>query len=81
MIFPSVPLSPIVDENGNVSTQWRIYFEQTTSQLQTIPLVTYEELSSAEIAAIPSGERNARMIYDTDLGQLFMGANDGFIAI
>jgi len=81
MIFPSVPISEMVDKNGNVTTHWRIFFDQLISQLQLNTIVTYEELESTQIASIPSGERNGRMIYDTDLSSLFMGANDSFIAI
>lgn len=81
MIIPAVPISPIVDKDGTVSTTWRIFFEEVVRALQNVDLVTYEELTTAERTAIPSGQRNARMIYDTDLGALFMGANDSFIAI
>jgi len=81
MSFPSVPLTRMVDDYGNVTSDWRIYFEQLTTRLQTTLFVTLENLTTAEIAAIPSGERNGRMIFDTDLGALFMGANDSFIAL
>ncbi len=127
MIIPSVPITPIVDNNGNVTNEWRIYFEQLSNQLQTFfpnsgyifpfksnselvdlddpsligriaygeeqknmqanttgnykPLTTYEELTTLEISAIPSGQRNGRFIFDTDLNVLLAGANDSFILI
>jgi hypothetical protein len=123
----SVPITPIAEKNGNVSTQWRLYFEQLTNQLQRglldigyklpqannekiaglvasdlqgamiynsesknvqantdgnyKPVNTYEELTSAEIAEIPSGQRNGRFIYDSDSEVLKVGFNDEFYAV
>lgn len=81
MNIPSPPIVPIADRSGNITTAWRIYFEETARLFQTLNLVTYEELTTAQRNAIPSGQRDARMVYDTDLNALFMGANDSFIAI
>lgn len=81
MIIPSVPRSPIADENGNVSNEWRLYFDQLTNQLQVNLLTTYDELITAEIAAIPSGQRNGKFIYDTDTTTLKVGFNDAFATV
>jgi hypothetical protein len=123
----SVPITPIAEKNGNVSTQWRLYFEQLTNQLQRglldigyklpqannekiaslvatdlqgamiynnesknvqantdgnyKPVNTYEELTSASIAEIPSGQRNGRFIYDSDNAVLKVGFNDAFYTV
>lgn len=37
---------------------------------------TYEELSTDDINAIPSGKRNGRLLLDTDTGDLKIGMND-----
>ena len=42
------------------------------------PINTYEQKTTADIADIPSGQRNGRFIYDTDTGQLKVGFNDNF---
>ncbi len=83
MIIPFVPNSkvPMVDENRSVSKEWRLYFEQLTNQLQVNLLTTYDELTTAEIAAIPSGERNGKFIFDTDTVTLKVGFNDAFATV
>lgn len=81
MIIPSVPRSPIADKNGNVSNEWRLYFDQLSNQLQVNLLTTYDELTTAEIAAIPSGERNGKFIFDTDTVTLKVGFNDAFATV
>lgn len=48
----------------------------TAGKFKTI--TTYEELTSTEVSAIPSGERNGRFIYETDSGDLKFGVNDIF---
>jgi hypothetical protein len=42
-------------------------------------VVTYEEATSAKVAAIPSGQRNGRIIYQTDLHTTVIGINDAFV--
>lgn len=81
MIIPFVPLAPMLDENGKLNTDWRIYFEQLSNQLQVHQLTTYDELTTAEIAAIPPGQRNGKFVYDTDTGTLKVGFNDDFATI
>lgn len=127
MKISSVPIAPISEKNGNVSTPWRLYFEQLTNQLQGAlldigyklpqannqkinslvnsdlqgamiynhesknvqantdgnykPVNTYEELTNAEIADIPSGQRNGRFVYDTDNALLKVGFNDAFYTV
>lgn len=81
IIIPSVPTTRMVDASGNVTNSWRIYFEQLSRQLQTNVVTTYEEFSTVQINAIPSGERNGRFIYDTDTGQLKVGFNDAFAVV
>lgn len=41
-------------------------------------ITTYEELTSAQVGTIPSGERNGRFIYETDTGDLKFGVNNLF---
>lgn len=41
-------------------------------------LATYEELTSAEVIAITSGEKNGRFIFETDTGDLRIGVNNLF---
>lgn len=127
MSIPSIPRARIVEQDGKVNTEWRIYFEQLTSTLQRSfpltgfnmpskdnsetsllsnndlaggiiynreqknmqvnteesykPVSTYEELSTSEINAIPSGERNGRFIFDTDVTELKVGFNDNFLTV
>ncbi len=127
MITPSVPITKFLDNDNHVTSEWRIYFDQLSNQLQSVfpdsgyifpfkstaelddlddpslvgriaynkeqknmqvnttgnykPLTTYEELTTVEMSAIPSGQRNGRFIFDTNLGQLFAGSNDTFIII
>ncbi len=127
MIIPSVPITKFIDNAGYVTSEWRIYFEQLSNQLQSFfpnsgyifpfksnaelddlddpslvgriaygeeqknmqvnttgnykPLTTYEELTTLEISAIPSGQRNGRFIFNTDLTVLLAGSNDTFIVI
>jgi hypothetical protein len=127
MSIPSVPRAQIVDKDGTINTEWRIYFDQITFVLQSSfplsgykmpskdnsempnlvnedlaggfiynreqknmqvntaenykPLSTYEELSTAEINDIPTGERNGRFIYDTDDTALKVGFNDSFLTV
>lgn len=45
------------------------------------PVSTYEELSTSEINAIPTGQRNGRFIYDTDITELKVGFNDNFLTV
>ena len=45
------------------------------------PLSTYEELTSTEISAIPSGQRDGRFIFDTDTSDLKFGVNDSFLTV
>ena len=42
---------------------------------------TLENLTSAQIAAIPSGKRNGRFITDTTTNKLKIGINDAFVEI
>ena len=51
----------------------------TTYSFKTV--VTYEEATSAQIAAIPSGQRNGRIIFNTDTSDTVLGTNDGFITL
>lgn len=44
-------------------------------------IVTYEEMNSTKLATIPSGEKNGRIIYETDTGMVKLGANDAFITL
>lgn len=44
-------------------------------------IVTYEEMTSAQVLAIPSGERNGRIIYETDSFATKLGSNDTFITL
>ena len=81
MIIPAVPTTALADSNGNVTNPWRIYFEQLSNQLQVNLFATYEELTTAQINAIPSGQRNGRFIYDTDAGVLKTGFNDTFATV
>lgn len=41
-------------------------------------LVTYEEMTDTQVNAIPSGQRNGRIIYETNTGDLKIGFNDEF---
>jgi len=127
MSIPSVPRAPIVNKDGIVNNEWRIYFDQLTLTLQLLlpttghkmpdksnietdqlvnkdlsggfiynreqknmqvntdesykPVNTYEELSTSEINDIPSGERNGRFIFDTDITELKVGFNDSFLTV
>lgn len=83
MIIPFVPNAkvPLVGENGIVSNEWRLYFEQLTNQLQVNLLTTYDELTTAEIADIPSGQRNGKFIFDTDTATFKVGFNDAFATL
>ena len=127
MSIPSVPRAQIVNQDGTVNNEWRIYFDQLTLVLQQSfpltgfkmpskdnadlplllnndlaggfiynreqknmqvntdesykPVSTYEELSTAEINAIPAGERNGRFIFDTDVTELKVGFNDSFLTV
>lgn len=44
-------------------------------------LNTYQELTSAQVAAIPSGQRNGKIIYETDTTDTKLGVNDTFITL
>lgn len=44
-------------------------------------LVTYEELTQAQVNAIPSGQRNGRIIFETDTGDTKLGTNNTFITL
>lgn len=136
MNITNVPHHEILDANGNLHQNWRTFFSQLTTQLQTFlgdetynlpkpddarlselnvekheggilyndstkrgmintednyvspaiyslkTLVTYEELTTAQAAAIPSGERNGRVIYETDgANRTLLGSNDTFITL
>lgn len=83
MIIPFVPNAntPLVGEDGNITNEWRLYFDQLSNQLQVNLLTTYDELTTAEIASISSGERNGKFIYDTDAGTLKVGFNDAFATV
>ena len=81
MIIPFVPVAPMLGEDGKLNTDWRIYFEQLSNQLQVHQLTTYNELTTAEISAIPSGQRNGKFIYDTDTDTLKVGFNDAFATV
>lgn len=52
---------------------------QSTYKFKT--MVTYEELTAAQVAAIPSGQRNGRIIYKTDSMQTVLGTNNAFITL
>jgi hypothetical protein len=46
------------------------------------PLNTYEELTNAEMLAIPSGQRNGRVVKNTDAGaHTYIGSGDTFVRI
>lgn len=83
MIIPAVPNAPIADKDGNVNNEWRLYFESITKQLQfgfpaNVLTATYQEQTTAEIASLPSGERNGKFIFDTDTVTFKAGFNDMF---
>lgn len=44
-------------------------------------VVTYEEATTSQIAAIPSGQRNGRIIFNTDTMATVLGSNDAFITL
>ena len=127
MSIPSVPRALVVNQDGSINNEWRIFFDQLTLTLQRSlpltgfkvpskdnadlslllnkdlaggiiynreqknmqvntdesykPLNTYEALSTADINAIPTGERNGRFIYDTDATELKVGFNDSFLTV
>ena len=127
MSIPSVPRAQLVNQDGSVSNEWRIYFDQLTLVLQEAlpltgfkmpsknnnetsilvnqdlaggfiynreqknmqvntvqsykPVSTYEELPTADINAIPAGERDGRFIFDTDVTELKVGFNDSFLTV
>lgn len=127
MIIPSIPASRVVDEKGNLTNEYRIFFDQLINQLQYNvsdaayllpqhddsnlsnfndarftsgivynnesknvqvntdgqykPISTYEQATTAEISAIPSGQRNGRFIYDTDASALKVGVDNSFLTV
>lgn len=81
MIIPFVPISQIISSDGKLNTDWRIYFEQLSNQLQVNQFATYDELTAVEISSIPSGQRNGRFVLDTDTGTLKVGFNDAFATV
>ena len=44
-------------------------------------MVTYEELTQAQVNAIPSGQRNGRIIFETDTSDTKLGSNNTFITL
>lgn len=68
-------------KNGKINTQdgYSTNPPDTTYSFKTV--VTYEEATSAQVAAIPSGQRNGRIIYQTDLMSTVIGINNAFIAL
>ncbi len=44
-------------------------------------IVTYEEMNTAKVSTIPSGERNCRIIFVTDTGMTHLGTNNMFITL
>jgi hypothetical protein len=81
MIIPAVPYAKLVDDSGDVTTEWRIYFEQLSGQLRTSPLCTYEEMTFSQMSAIPAGKRNGRFVFTTDTNKVHIGAGDQFLLI
>ena len=45
------------------------------------PLNTYEEKSTSQIDQIAEGQRNGRLIWDTEENALKVGANDSFYTL
>lgn len=139
MNIPSVPNAPMVDKNGNISDNWRIFMEQMIGQLQVnvsddgyitpfrdendiaqlnkqaseggllystdaksvkanvivprgttpnfedtyeySPMSTYHELTNDQMNAIPSGQRNGKVVKNTTDTKTYLGTGDAFIQI
>ncbi len=79
-IFPDMPRdTTIVDQNGDLTSHWRLFFEQTVQALQTnlkpegtvIPQHT-----TANIALLTNINSKANIIYNSDTNSL-MGNIEG----
>lgn len=44
-------------------------------------IATYEQLTQSQVNAIKSGQRNGRIIFETDTGMTKLGSNDTFITL
>ncbi len=127
MSLPNLPITNIVDSNGELSNEWRIFFESQSRILQAAftpsgtrfpfktseqiddfdnpafrgaiaynndsknlqantegtykPVSTYEQKTTSQIDQIAEGQRNGRLIWDTDENALKVGANDSFYTL
>lgn len=69
MRISSVPLTPIADKRGNVATEWRLYFEQLTNQLQSNLLgIGYKlpQATNARVNELVAPDLQGAMIYNNE---------------
>lgn len=102
MRVPSVPMSRMLDERGELTQAWILFFDELVQQLaETVTRFNYndstnkmelrngtadareiylrpQQLTSAEIAAIPTADINGTWVFDTTASKLYYGINDAF---
>lgn len=79
-LFPDLPRdTKFVDENGNIESDWRLYFEQLTATLQTLLKpegYVIPPLSAADIALLIADASKNNIVYDST-NNLFKGNING----
>lgn len=82
--FPTQNTLSITHLNGIDNNIGTVLYNETSKTVQVNtdevykPLATYEELTAAQVSAIPAVERNGRFIFETDTGDLRVGMNNLF---
>jgi len=66
-IFPDLPRSALVDKNGNMNDDWRLYFQHLTMALQTNfkpEGIVVPPKPTTEINDLTADESDHNIIYD-----------------
>jgi hypothetical protein len=75
-IIPDLPRSPVViDKNGNLAPDWKLFFEQLTQALQTNfkpEGILFPQQTAANIALLTGISSKGNILYDST-NNTFMG--------